>query len=207
MRQIQHGFTLVELMVAVAIFSFLSLASYQMLQGVLNTDKQAEVHAKRLAEVNRAFVLIGRDINQLVDRRIRQNGEQHQSSFNAGLFENDSESYGLEILRSGWSNPQAMLPRSQLQKVEYIQQQDSLLRRHYYYADTSVGDEGRAQVILSEIESFELRFMDDGQWLEKFDSEQSKLPKALEVNIQLKDLGKLRRVFMANDITTQVESL
>ena len=67
----QHGFTLIELMIALAIFAVLSAMTYGGLRAVLNARNQSDQQAERLATLQTALVIMGRDIEQATPRSIR----------------------------------------------------------------------------------------------------------------------------------------
>jgi len=58
----QAGLTLIELLVAVAIFSLLAALAYGGLINVLATRTAVDVESQRLAKLQRAFLRIGRDL-------------------------------------------------------------------------------------------------------------------------------------------------
>ena len=60
--------TLLEMLVAIAIFATLSLGAYQVLQGVLTSDEVAKRKEARLSELQLAFSLLERDVTQMVPR-------------------------------------------------------------------------------------------------------------------------------------------
>ena len=70
-----RGFTLLEMLVAIAIFASLSMGAYQVLQGVLTSDEVAKRKEARLNELQLAFTLLERDITQMVPRSGRIEGE------------------------------------------------------------------------------------------------------------------------------------
>lgn len=58
------GFTLVEVLVALAIFALIGVAGFSMLDQVLRTQRQTEGRLERLAEMQRAMHLITLDFSQ-----------------------------------------------------------------------------------------------------------------------------------------------
>src|SRR3989344_679501 len=51
----ERGFTLLELLIAVAIFALLALATYRMLSSVMQADKATREHEQQLRELVRAM--------------------------------------------------------------------------------------------------------------------------------------------------------
>ena len=73
-RRRQSGFTLLEMLVAIAIFASLSMGAYQVLQGVLTSDEVAKRKEVRLSELQLAFSLLERDVTQMEPRSGRIDG-------------------------------------------------------------------------------------------------------------------------------------
>ncbi|WP_413691592.1 type II secretion system minor pseudopilin GspJ [Psychromonas sp. KJ10-2] len=110
-----QGFTLVEILVAIAIFAMLSFAAYQILQGVLRSGEISREHDQNLKEIQRGMLLIERDFVQMVARTSRTEGtdDEDLQVLYAGDGILDSEYEGIEFNRLGWFNPLNLLPRSQ----------------------------------------------------------------------------------------------
>ena len=71
MKQSARGFTLLEVLIAIAIFALLGLGSYRMLHSVLNTDEATRRHELQLREVVRAFAVLEQDLAQVGARPVR----------------------------------------------------------------------------------------------------------------------------------------
>ena len=61
----QQGFTLVEVLIAMAITAFVSVLSYQTLSTAITGIESARDASERLHEINRAFTVMSRDIRFL----------------------------------------------------------------------------------------------------------------------------------------------
>ena len=61
-----HGFTLLELMVAMAIFSMLAVAGWQVFDGVNRARERAQFHADNLAVLQYAYLQLQQDMNQMI---------------------------------------------------------------------------------------------------------------------------------------------
>ncbi|WP_258546937.1 type II secretion system minor pseudopilin GspJ [Psychromonas sp. B3M02] len=191
-----QGFTLVEILVAIAIFAMLSFAAYQILQGVLRSGEISREHDQNLKEIQRGMLLIERDFVQMVARTSRTEGtdDEDLQVLYAGDGILDSEYEGIEFNRLGWFNPLNLLPRSNVLRVGYRVQDGQLQRLYYLHPDTISGEETEQQVILNDVEGLSFRFWDD-TWVTTWSSN-SELPTGIEITINSKHYGELRRVFI-----------
>ena len=65
------GFTLLELLIAIALFALLGLGTYRMLEAVLQSDEAVHAQELQLRELSRAVWAFERDLQQVVGRPIR----------------------------------------------------------------------------------------------------------------------------------------
>ena len=200
----QRGFTLIEILVAMAIFTLIGLASTGLLTTVIDSNSLSQERFEKLQLLQRAMVTIERDIQQAVSRPVRANGEK-QEIVMAGGDVDGSDDGGIGFVRGGWHNPQLMLPRSTLQYVAYRLRDNKLERLYSNYVDNVIGYEPKVRVLLENIESFKVEFLsgnnasstikddDDIKWSEKY--QDTVLPRAVAIEFVSKDFGMLRREF------------
>lgn len=200
----QRGFTLIEILVAMAIFTLIGLASTGLLTTVIDSNNLSQERFEKLQLLQRAMVTIERDIQQAVSRPVRANGEK-QEIVMAGGEVDGSDDDGIGFVRGGWHNPQLMLPRSTLQYVAYRLRDNKLERLYSNYVDNVIGYEPKVRVLLENIESFKVEFLsgnnasstikddDDIKWNEKY--QDTVLPRAVAIEFVSKDFGMLRREF------------
>jgi general secretion pathway protein J len=195
-RESIKGFTLLEVLVAITIFALLSLAAYQVLQGVLRSSEISKAHSERLTELQRAMLIIEQDFTQIVARKSRQEGVDNEELFTLTVGEDifDSEAQGIEFNRLGWANPLNLLPRSDILRVRYRLQDGQLQRLYFLYPDTVSGQQAEQQVLLNEIESLSFRFWSNG-WKETWQSK-TDLPEGIEMTFSSKYFSEIRRVFV-----------
>lgn len=196
-RIAQHmaGFTLLEMLVAIAIFAMLSLAGHQVLQGVLRSNELAAEHSDRLQALQKAMLFMERDFGQMTNRLTRTNSDSDSGILQASQYLLGSDSYGATFVRNGWRNPQALFKRSGLQAVSYLQQEDKLIKRYFTHPDPVSGAEPKELVLLDGVESFQLRFFSGESWQSQW-SETETLPQGVEMTLTLSDYGEIRRVFL-----------
>ncbi|GAA4502594.1 type II secretion system minor pseudopilin GspJ [Pseudaeromonas paramecii] len=192
-HQPAKGFTLLEVLLAIAIFASMSLAAYQVLQGVLRNDEVTRTQVSRMGEVQRAFAVLARDFQQAVPRPVRVSGEASTEVIRVNAAELQSEGDAVAFVHTGWLNPGAQLPRSNLQWVGFRLMEGKLQRLSYLFPDPVIGTEPQEASLLSRVTGFKLRYWQN-RWLESW-SDTSRLPTGIEVTLELEDYGSIRRVF------------
>lgn len=191
----QTGFTLLELLVALAVFGILSAMAYGGLRTVLNGRDHVESQSRRLTELQRAYSLLAQDIEQALGRTTRDSYGQTLPALSGGGY----APLLLELTRTGWRNP-AGLQRSQLQRVGYRLEDGKLYRGFLPVLDQAQNSESLERQVLENVKGVELRFLDATlQWREAWPDnaspDPSQLPRAVEISIDLEGFGKVRRVF------------
>jgi general secretion pathway protein J len=194
----QSGFTLIEILVAMAIFALIAVGSVAMLTAVSAKNDLSDQRMQTLQTMQRAMLIIERDFLQMVPRKTRLEGDVSDTLVFAGRFAFESESDGLGFVRSGWHNPQLTLRRSTLQSVAYRTQNKELQRLYSTYVDNAIGFEPKVRVLLKGVESVSFEF------LEKFDKKSfeweeaasvDELPIAVAIIIKSEVYGEIRREF------------
>lgn len=198
-----QGFTLLELLISLAIFALIAAMAYTGLNQVLASRSKSDQQAQQLAEVQRAFTFIGRDIEQTVPRKIRDDYGDLQPA----LVGNITGDYLLEFTHTGWRNP-ANNPRSNLQRVAYTLRDDKLIRAIWYMLDRAQDSKPYESELMSGVKDFELRYMNKAHdwvtgWPDDLTASGSgsgsapdlSPPLAVEVTIDSKTFGKITRVF------------
>lgn len=207
----ESGFTLVEVLIAMAITAFVSVLSYQTLSTALAGIESARNESERLHEINRAFTVLSRDVRQMTNRPVRDEFGQMASAVSGGELARDP----LRLTRSGWHNSTGA-PRSTLQRVAYRLEEDKLLRLSYPVLDRTTAIEPTETVLIDGVEVFELRFLpsvnalevdrnqviDRRFWQENwvadvgFTDKIIDPPAAIEVRVILSDWGELERLYV-----------
>ena len=150
----QKGFTLIEILVALFIFSVVGMISAQLLGRTLDAYEVLEDRGDRLSQIHRAMFVVQRDMLQYQDRAVRT---ASGDSFPA-LMTGDEGS--LEMTRGGWRNP-LQRPRSNLQRVAYRLQGENLVRAYWPVLDRLGGEEPLTQTILEEVDDLEFFVIDE----------------------------------------------
>lgn len=191
------GFTLLELLVALAIFGLLAAMSYSGLQAVLEQQAHTEQAADRLGELQKLYLIMQRDIEQIVPRTVRDEFGDAQQPLVGGD--------ALQLTRGGWRNP-AGRQRSTLQRVGYAYDDEQLVRYSWSVLDRAQDSEPLEQPLIDDVERMGLRYLDgNDEWREQWPDAVAAinadpagippLPKAVEVTIEHKMFGTLVWLF------------
>ncbi|AJD48233.1 general secretion pathway protein GspJ [Isoalcanivorax pacificus W11-5] len=198
----QAGFTLLEVIIAIAIFALMYVIAQASFSESLNSRAMLAEHATRQETKQRALIFLAQDIEQLIARPVRDPFGDPQPAVRGTL------EY-FEFTRLGWANPFDLRDRSQMQRVAYLlDEEQRLVRRHWPALDVNVGTEPTDTVMLEEVETLQFRYLGQGpegdwQWRELWpdvDLEQTPplfqaLPKSIEMEIRMEDGSRLHRYF------------
>jgi general secretion pathway protein J len=190
------GFTLIEVMISILIFSILATGAYEILGAAVMTEEVSGKKMQRLGEIQRAVNLMDHDFEQMAYRRNRYPAYNATKYIWAGKNIFNSDDWGIEFVRTGFFNPGAMLDRNELQRVVYRLKENNLERGTYARSDPANTKEPNWEVVISHVTNFELRFrvsMNSLAWYQSINS--NKLPFGVEVSLVLDDVGKIRREY------------
>lgn len=194
-----RGFTLIEVLVALAIFGVLSLLAYQALASSMTNAEILEERMDRLQDIQQTMRLLGRDIVQAAPRPVRDPLDDHlRPAFQVTA----GGEFAIEITHAGWPNP-AGLKRSTLQRTAYRLQDGMLSRLYWTVLDSTLNADPLVTDLLEEVDAIAFRFyFGNGEWTEQWpplggggaDAAFSR-PRMVEVVLTLRDEGELTRYF------------
>ena len=168
----QSGFTLLELVIAIAIFALLGLASWRLFDGVVRTQQGAGQHERDIRALQRAVGVIERDVWQAVAGSVAL-APGH-----------------LRLQRSHWRNPLDQ-PRSERQTVSYRLEGTAVWRESIGEGTTLV----QRQKLLDDVHGLSWRVFDRQRgWRRETASDTA--PLALELIVSAGRFEQIRRVLL-----------
>lgn len=207
----QRGFTLIEVLIALAVTAFVSMIAYTSISSVIISIDTLRDNGERSFEINRAWMIISRDLHQFVARPIRDEFGDVEPAMSGGNIAR----FDLSFSRTGWHNPHGH-PRSNIQRVNYRIEDEALWRDTYFVLDRAGDTEPESVMLLDDVEAMQLGFLGDieflqfegsgsdvdtGNWAEDWGLDSSNPdallapPQAIEIRLQLLDWGEMRRIY------------
>ena len=142
-----------EMLVALSIFAIIGLLCAQLMSRTLGNHEAVKERSGRLAEVQRAMLMLKRDIMQITGRPVR---DILGDSRGPVLIGSDGL---MEFSRLGWRNPLGH-PRADVQRVTYVVEDGDLYRAWWGVLDRAQDSEPRLQRLLSDVDQVEFFAVD-----------------------------------------------
>ena len=207
------GFTMIELLAAMAIFSLLAVVMYGGVRWIVLEREIVMARQAQLRDLQRAVNTLNNDFSQLTLRPIR---DELGRDFLPALMSGLAGEFVVELSHDGWRNP-AGAARGTLQRVQYrleepeadeIDKQSAdtefiLVREYWPVMDRTLGMEGSTQRILGDVEQFTIEYLDTSNaWREIWPPAGSvaagaapaDLPIAIRYRIDSKVFGSIERL-------------
>lgn len=204
-----RGFTLLEILIALFIFTFVALIMTKALHSTLKTQENTEAAAERLSTMQTALLLFSRDLDQAVDRPIANPEGRLENSF-------IGKRQTLTFTHGGLANPNGHLQTSSLQRTRYRFEKNQLIRDTWEQLDSTSQAEPHSRVLLDEIKDLNFRYLDNKNVFQGFwppegsavnntltqamdilhNTLTARLPRAVEINLTLKQGGSLQQIYL-----------
>ncbi|AUT30038.1 type II secretion system minor pseudopilin GspJ (plasmid) [Escherichia coli] len=194
MRRICSGFTLLEMLVAIAIFASLALMAQQVTNGVTRVNSAVAEHDQKLNLMQQTMSFLTHDLTQMMPRPVRGDQGQREPALLVGNGVLASESEGIRFVRSGVVNPLMHLPRSNLLTVGY-RIHDGYLERLSWPVVDAAGSVKPTKQKLIPADSLRLQFYDGTRW-QKSGASQQALPVAVRMTLHSPQWGDIERVWL-----------
>lgn len=197
-----RGFTLVELMISLAIFALMVTLAYQSVDLLMDANRKVKEPQMAFQQLQRAVMFVERDMHQLVPRK-RNNGYGQQE---AALYRPKDEGVGVLLAFTRGGNPDVAwelrasgLMRSSLQRVRYVLDDGRLIRESWNLVDYAENTEPVSQVLLEGVKAVQFRFKParDAEFRDDLPETGSKSPVAIEMTLEHEGFGNIKRIFLS----------
>lgn len=163
-----QGFTLMEVIISLMVLAIVATMGVIGLRAILTTDSRQEQITDELAELQFAYLLIQRDLAQVILRPITDSRDEKRPGFlgSSGTvhgLEFDIAIAGnllIEFTRDGVANPQQLNDRSTLQRVTYTYDGEKLRRFAWLALDRFSDSAYLEHDVLANIKDLQLTYYD-----------------------------------------------
>jgi general secretion pathway protein J len=188
-----EGFTLLEILIALFIFTIVSMIMVTVLHTLLSSQQETEKKSLRLRELETAFILISNDLEQTLNRPITNNLGAVES------FVGTSRS--VTFTHGGLVNPMGDLLRSSLQRTTYhLDDHGHFTRITWPVLDQTQKTQADQRILLNNIDDVHFEYLDQqgrfhSDWSVK-ENDSAPLPKAVRLTLTLSGWGSMTQLYL-----------
>ncbi|OGT42637.1 MAG: type II secretion system protein GspJ [Gammaproteobacteria bacterium RIFCSPHIGHO2_12_FULL_37_34] len=187
-----HGFTLLEILVALFIFTILSIMLVGGLHSVINAQSVTLQHGERLHQLQLALLMMSRDIEQTINRPVIISSGREEQAFvgNNRMF---------TFTHLGLAHPTEWIARSTMQRTRYSFNDNAIWRTTWPVVDQAPQSRSHSRRLLVATQaSFQYldkkgRFHND--WPVVGQHNES-LPRAIRIYLTLPKWGELSQLYV-----------
>jgi general secretion pathway protein J len=211
----QLGFTLLEVLLAIAITALVAVMAYSGLSTAIGAAERHGEQVRRLVDLQTTLSWLARDLRQAVNRPVAA-AELAEPALWGGedpaldrAFIGEERDHLLVLSRTGWDNPRG-LRRGAIQRVRYrLDADNTLWRDHWQVLDRLDDDDHRQSVrLISGVTEVKVQFLDGraaknaaatelgGEWAPRWPVivNDASLPIAVQVELDVDGIGRIERI-------------
>ena len=198
--KINRGYTLLEIMVALAVFAILAAITGSAMYHAFDTRARVNVQAQQLNAVQLTLTLIARDTEQVVERAMRGN---EMRSFPPFI----GQSHYLEFTRGGLTNPNGTELRSTLKRIAYSCKGKKLVRRSWESLDTTNRNDYSDKVLLDNLDDCSFAYLSRSRqilpewraYAVQQNQKKETLPMAIKFSLTIHNWGNMSLLFTISE--------
>lgn len=187
------GFTLLEILIALFIFTIVSMITVSVLHVVLNGQDRTDKQTTRFTELQTTLFIFSRDIEQTINRSITNAKGESEAALTG-------TSDTLYFTHAGFMNPNAQMTRSTLQRAGYVLNKNSLIRQSWDVLDQAAKSMPSDRILLHDVLDLRFEYLDEKKrfhddWPPK-ESKNTGLPYAVRITLTLKNSETLSQLLL-----------
>lgn len=150
------GFTLIEMLVSLFIFSLISAGTMAAMGSSLNMRERVNAGIDDLTQLQAARAIMRADFERISLRKRRD----ILGSFEPYVLTTDGDAL-ISFTRLGRENPGGLEPRGDAERVEYYFRDNALIRQSWPTANPNVSSEPRETILLDGLSSVSVEFLSE----------------------------------------------
>lgn len=186
------GFTLLEVLIALFIFTLVSIIMVTSLHTVFQSQTVTEQKAERFAQLQTALLLFSRDIEQAINRPVTN----AKGLIDLAL---DGSPRKIAFTHAGLANPDALLQRATLARVEYTIDDHQFIRKTWEVLDQTSKTLPNLRILYPNVDDLRFEYLDQkGKFHDNWPPEKSDeiLPIAVRITLTIKNWGKITQLYL-----------
>ena len=177
------GFTLIEVLISIVILSIIAVVSTNFLQSSVEARDESSKKLQNIKELNIASSILRRDIRQIINVPMRDYfGNNLKGNF---IADTASDSLVFTTLVN------ASYSTSRIRRVEYLYQNNALIRKQYYADNPYSYDEFFETTLLEDISEIEFSYLGTSKWYASWPIDlitQRKIPELIKITFTRNNL-------------------
>ena len=150
----ESGFTLIEVIVSLALLAVISVMSYQAVEVVTKVNERSRSGVASEAQLQRAWQIIGRDLMHIRPRRFHDGLGDIE-----GAYLTNPSDFGVRFSRGG--GPMLRTNPSGMRRVNYtINKDDQLIRTSWAITESPRQSDGTPLILLDKVQDVEFNHLD-----------------------------------------------
>ena len=150
----ESGFTLIEVIVSLALLAVILVMSYQAVEVVTKVNERSRSGVASDAQLQRAWQIIGRDLMHIRPRRFHDGLGDIE-----GAYLTNPSDFGVRFSRGG--GPMLRTNPSGMRRVNYtINKDDQLIRTSWAITESPRQSDGTTLILLDKVQDVEFKHLD-----------------------------------------------
>ncbi|WP_111859770.1 type II secretion system minor pseudopilin GspJ [Acinetobacter sp. CFCC 10889] len=179
-----RGFTLIELMVAIAIFAVLAALGWKIFDYLSKVKDRNAMHEQNLGQLQEAYQQIQRDTVQIIP----VTGSMGQQILPALQLDNQK----LSFSKTGMTDPLKQGIAS-FERVEYVYnaQDKKLYRLKYSNLNLSAAAQPLSSVLLNDVDQYQVTALNPNEgerWPDENAFNERQLPRGIKIKVMIRDV-------------------
>ncbi|MFO1396983.1 MAG: type II secretion system minor pseudopilin GspJ [Burkholderiales bacterium] len=186
-----RGFTLVEALLALAIFGVIAVLAYRATASLTDGEARLSAEAARWRTLEALFTRFEADIRQAIPRPVRA-GSAREPAWLGTVYANQA---ALVFTRAGSEFSAEPAPAGQ--RIGYRLRNSTLELAYWPHLDHTDGATPRVYPLVTDVTAFELEYLTrDGSWLRAWPRfGEDEIPRAVRLTLTLADGVRIDRWF------------
>jgi general secretion pathway protein J len=186
------GFTLIEVLIALLIFTIVATLLVGGLQAVINADAGTQQHAKRLHQLQITFLKLSHDLSQTIKRPILTEKGQKEAAFIG-----NTQRFSCTVITT--LSTLDHIPVSALTRISYRIKGQDLRRSKWAALDRIQAAPLYTRILLDDLVSGSFQYLDKEQHLHDtwpLPGRDEVLPRAVKINLTLAHWGEVSQLYV-----------